>query len=87
MFVLQATGGLHLPPQEALFAQPACPSCLETANPPKGGDAKPWAYRDPPRIATGRQAPERPHSIPSNDASTTRTGLLVAYLNPETAHA
>jgi hypothetical protein len=31
---------------------------LETANPSKGGDAKPWAYDDPSRIATGCQVAE-----------------------------
>jgi hypothetical protein len=34
------------------------PSPPETANPPKGGDAKPWAYRGPSRIAIGCQVAE-----------------------------
>src|SRR6516164_2592282 len=45
-------------PSSLRMDAPTVPS-LETANPLKSGDAKPWACRDPSRTAIGRQATER----------------------------
>src|SRR5262249_28464592 len=44
-------------PEVGLLLRPP-PLSSKKANPSKGGDAKPWTYRDPLMVATGRQAAE-----------------------------
>jgi hypothetical protein len=53
--------GRHVSPSYAEFnLPPTCFACLETANPSKGGDAKPWAYRDHLKIAKVARLPKGP---------------------------